>query len=111
MTGQWHNANTDQQIVSIVERETTRSVVSSHDSRRARLKRSSLTLRTLRTLGLYNAVHGALTPDDILVYPADDDTSVQVRGIGLGHTVRSAVNESVPTAYTAPELLDDPIDR
>ena len=64
----------------------------------------------LRTLGLYNTVHGHLSPADISIGDATDDgtRTVQVGGFGLEHAVRAAVGASEPTPYTAPELLEEP---
>ena len=65
----------------------------------------------LRTLGLYNTVHGHLSPDDVYLPDATDKTeapSVRVGGFGLEAAVQDAVGEFGPTAYTAPELLDNP---
>ncbi|WP_277543288.1 beta-alanine-activating enzyme beta-propeller domain-containing protein [Haloarcula laminariae] len=67
------------------------------------------TADALRTLGLYNTVHGHLSPDDIYVTTVDDEPeelTVEVGGFGLEAAVRAAIDEADPTAYTAPELLD-----
>ena len=67
------------------------------------------TAEALRTLGLYNTVHGHLSPGDIYIGGVDDETedlTVEVGGFGLEAAVRAAIDEADPTAYTAPELLD-----
>lgn len=122
ITGQWYNANTHPNIVSIVERATTPrpwiAIDQPHeltlDRVQSQLTSTELetvvtdTAEALRTLGLYNAVHGTLSPDDILVFPDGDDTTVYVGTFGLTHAVRTALGESKPTPYTAPELLNNP---
>ena len=71
----------------------------------------SETADALRTLGLYNTVHGSLSPDDIYLRNGADeieDLLVEVGGFGLGATIQAAVGEFEPTAYTAPELVENP---
>jgi serine/threonine protein kinase len=128
VSGQWSNISTDQNVVSIVEREATPhpwiAIDKPHertlDRVQSQLKPTELktvvtqTAEILRTLGLYNAVHGSLCPDNILVSPDGDETDIQIRGFGLNHAVRTVVGDFKPTPYTAPELLDtsnQPTDR
>ncbi|SDF54310.1 PQQ-like domain-containing protein [Halorientalis regularis] len=63
----------------------------------------------IRTAGMYNVVHGALSPDDIYLF--DDEASGRTATVadwGLHRAVRRAVGEKQSlTPFTAPEQLDD----
>lgn len=121
VSGQWYNVNTHPNTISIIEREATPRpwiAVEQHqeptlDQVQSRLTPIEIeavitdTAEALRTLGLYNAVHGMLSPEDITVVRDDSGTTAQVGGFGLNYAVRAALGESKPTSYMAPELLDN----
>ena len=122
VTGQWYSANTHPNIRTLAERGTTprpwvalpRVDAQTLDTAQPRLTPGDVetvitdTAEALRTLHLYNAVHGALTPDDVLVPVENGERAVRVGGFGLERAVRAAVEKPEPTPYTAPELITDP---
>lgn len=125
VSDQWYNASANATVLGILERDTTPrpwiavpyANVETLQAVQARLSPAatetviSETADALRTLGLYNTVHGHLSPDDIWVTDADDGTdepTVRLGGFGIEQAVRATVGDADPTPYTAPELLDDP---
>ncbi|WP_277543662.1 protein kinase domain-containing protein [Haloarcula laminariae] len=122
VTDQWETANANPNIVTIRNRDTTPRpwiAVSVTNKKRLETVYADLapeaiatviaeTAEALRTFGLYNAVHGHLSPADIWISDTNDQITVQVGGFGLEQAVGAAVGEVEPTPYTAPELLDSP---
>ncbi|MDS0283588.1 serine/threonine protein kinase [Haloarcula onubensis] len=123
VSDQWYNASANANIRAVADRGTDPRpwiAVPETDGTTLAAAQSTLspdavetvltdTADALRTLGLYNTVHGYLSPADITLTGLDDATaepSVQVGGFGLEQAVRTAVDEVEPTPYTAPELLD-----
>lgn len=125
ISDQWYNAGANANIVTVLEQDTDPRpwiALSRATGKTLRTVRSNLsptaietvvseTADALRTLGLYNTVHGHPSPSNIWVEESASDTAeptVRLGGFGLEDAVRAAVGEPEPTAYTAPELLDDP---
>ncbi|MDS0284499.1 PQQ-binding-like beta-propeller repeat protein [Haloarcula onubensis] len=125
VSDQWYNASANANILTIRDRSTEPRpwiAVPDHDGDTLATLQPNLspeaietviseTADALRTLGLYNTVHGYLSPDDIYIPDAADQTAnptVHVGGFGLEAAVQAAVGEFKPTAYTAPELLNNP---
>lgn len=121
----WYNASANANITPVRERDTAprpwlavpRAPEATLASVRDELSPEAIgtvvteSADALRTLGLYNTVHGHLSPGDISIGGVADDSetlSVQVGGFGLEHAVRTAVGAHEPTPYTAPELLEEP---
>ncbi|WP_277543584.1 outer membrane protein assembly factor BamB family protein [Haloarcula laminariae] len=125
VSDRWYNASANANILTIRERGTdprpwiaipnlspnadTLATIQPELSPDAIETVISETAEALRTVSLYNAVHGHLSPDDIYIQNADSETdkvTVEVGGFGLEAAIQAAVGEFEPTAYTAPELLD-----
>jgi len=121
VSDQWYNASANGNILTIHERDTgprpwlavpddgeTLATVQPDLSPDAIETVIAETAEALRTLGLYNTVHGHLSPDDIYVAGVDsspEGLTVEIGGFGLEAAIRTAVGEEKPIAYTAPELL------
>ncbi|WP_277543505.1 protein kinase domain-containing protein [Haloarcula laminariae] len=119
--GEWQNASTHPNIVTVYERsETPRPWVAVEDVDGQPLddtqqnleptERASLvadTAEAIRNAALYNIVHGALSPEHIFVVPEDDGVAAVVDDWGLRQAVRTAVDDLEVTPFTAPELLED----
>ncbi|WP_277543585.1 hypothetical protein [Haloarcula laminariae] len=125
VSDQWHNASANANILTIRDRGTEPRpwiAVPDHGGDTLATVQDDLspdtietvvseTADALRTLGLYNTVHGHLSPDDIYLPDATEQTatpSVHLGGFGLEAAIQAAVGEFAPTAYTAPEVLDNP---
>ncbi|MDS0284631.1 protein kinase [Haloarcula onubensis] len=122
VSDQWANAAANATIVSVRHRDDTPrpwiavpaepgaalEAVQSELSPAAIGSVVSETADALRTLGLYNTVHGHLSPSDVYVSATGDEPSVQIGGFGLEAAIRTAVGEYEPTPYTAPELRAEP---
>ncbi|WP_277543289.1 hypothetical protein [Haloarcula laminariae] len=121
----WHNASANANILTVLDRGTEpRPWIAVPDDNsdtlatlQPELSPGAIetvireTTDALRTLGLYNTVHGHLSPDDIYLQNGAEETGellVEVGGFGLEAAIQAVVGEFEPTAYTAPELLDNP---
>ncbi|WP_277543640.1 protein kinase domain-containing protein [Haloarcula laminariae] len=121
VSDQWYGASANGNILTIQARDKVPrpwiavpdnggdTLATVHDDFSAETIESIIgeTAEALRTIGLYNTVHGHLSPTDIYVTTsASETTAVQVGGFGLEAAIRSAVGESNLTPYTAPELVN-----
>ncbi|WP_277543290.1 outer membrane protein assembly factor BamB family protein [Haloarcula laminariae] len=123
VSDRWYNASANANILTVRDRGTeprpwiavpdhggdTLTTLQSDLSPEAIETIISETADALRTLGLYNTVHGHLSPDDIYLPDATGQTdapTVEVGGFGLEAAIQAAVGEFEPTVYSAPELLD-----
>ena len=123
VSDQWYNASANANIRPVRARGTTpRPWIAVPDTTEATLATTQPSLSpaasktviaetadALRTLGLYNTVHGQLTPDDIYLPDGIDESAgitVEVGGFGLEAAIGAASGTYEPTAYTPPELVD-----
>jgi len=120
--GQWRNPSTHPNIVTVYDRGTTpRPWVAVElvdgdrlDECRADLSTVELgkviadSAEAIRNANLYNTIHSALSPNVIWIIQRDDGMVGKVDEWGLERSCRVAAGENPLSAYSAPELVEDP---
>jgi len=120
--GEWQNASTHPNIVTVYERsETPRPwvAIDTVPGQTLEAARSNLSpverkaivedaAEAVRNAALYNTAHSALSPECIRLDPDGERVSALVDDWGLQQAVRTAAGAVDVTPYTSPELLDDP---
>ncbi len=122
VAGQWTNANTHPNIVSVYDRgDTPRAwlAVAQIDGQPLGVTQPKLSPAAIATVvgdiagairnaALYNTVHGALQPDYVWTVNDGENITGLVDDWGLRQATSSAVGAFEPGPFTAPEVLDDP---
>lgn len=119
--GEWANINTHPNIVSVYDRggeprpwiaveNVTGQPLDAVQPSLSPLETKAVIVHVaeaLRNAVLYNTYHLDLRPDYIWVRPDEEDITGLVDGWGLNRAVRTALDETDITPFTAPEVISE----